>query len=70
MTSRERRREIRLLLDYESAAFALSLSKGALRVLVYRGRGPVVTKIGTRTLFAIKDLEKFVDDHREGSDET
>lgn len=60
------RGEIRLLLDYESAAKALSMSRGALRDLVYKGRGPVVIKIGSRTFFAVKDLEKFVDDHREG----
>ena len=54
-----------LLLDYESAAKALSLSRAALRDLVYKGRGPRTTKIGRRTLFAVKDLEAFVDHHRE-----
>lgn len=58
--------EIRLLLDYQGAAKALSMSRGALRDLVYKGRGPVVIKIGSRTFFAVSDLEKFVDDHREG----
>ena len=42
------------------------MTRGALRDLVYKGRGPVVTKIGTRTFFAIKDLEAFIDRHREG----
>ena len=55
---------IELLLDYE-AARALSLTRPALRDLVYKGRGPAVTKIGRRTLFALKDLEAFVDHHRD-----
>jgi len=54
-----------LLLDYERAARALSMSRAALRDLVYKGRGPRVTKIGRRTFFAIKDLEAFIDRHRE-----
>lgn len=54
-----------LLLDYERAAKALSLSRAALRDLVYKERGPVVTKIGRRTFFAIKDLQDFVEAHRE-----
>lgn len=57
---------LKLLLDYPAAAAALSMSRGALRDLVYKGRGPVVTKIGNRTFFAIKDLERFVERHREG----
>lgn len=56
----------RLLLDYGGAAYALSMSVGALQDLVYKGRGPVVTKIGRRTFFAVKDLEAFVDAHRQG----
>ena len=54
-----------LLLDYDGAARALSLSRAALRDLVYKGRGPRVTKIGRRTFFAVKDLEAFIDRHRE-----
>ncbi len=54
-----------LLLDYDGAARALSLSRAALRDLVYKGRGPRVTKIGRRTFFAVKDLEAFIDQHRE-----
>lgn len=57
---------IKLLLDYPAAAEALSMSRGALRDLVYKGRGPVITKIGSRTFFAVKDLERFVERHREG----
>lgn len=53
-----------LLLDYQSAAKALSLSPAALRDLVYKGRGPIVTRIGRRTFFALKDLEAFVEAHR------
>lgn len=56
---------LKLLLDYPAAAEALSMSRGALRDLVYKGRGPVVTKIGNRTFFAVKDLERFVEEHRE-----
>lgn len=54
-----------LLLDYEGAATTLSLSRAALRDLVYKGRGPRTTKIGRRTFFAVKDLEAFIDSHRE-----
>src|SRR6266853_1666546 len=54
-----------LLLDYERAAKALSMSRAALRDLVYKGRGPRVTKIGRRTFFTVKDLEAFIDRHRE-----
>jgi hypothetical protein len=54
-----------LLLNYEQAATALSLSRAALRDLVYKGRGPVVTRIGRRTLFAVSDLEEFIGQHRE-----
>lgn len=57
--------EVILLLDYDAAAKALSMSRAALRDLVYKGRGPIVTKIGRRTFFAVKDLEEFVDCHRE-----
>ncbi len=53
-----------LLLDYERAAQSLSMSRAALRDLVYKGRGPVVTKIGRRTFFAVRDLEDFVERHR------
>ena len=54
-----------LLLDYDGAAKALSLSRPALRDLVYKGRGPRVTKIGRRTFFAVRDLEAFVEACRE-----
>jgi predicted DNA-binding transcriptional regulator AlpA len=54
-----------LLLDYDGAAKALSMSRPALRDLVYKGRGPRTTKIGRRTFFAVKDLEAFIDQHRE-----
>lgn len=56
-----------LLLDYDGAAKSLSMSRAALRDLVYKGRGPRVTKIGRRTFFAVKDLEAFIDQHREGT---
>jgi hypothetical protein len=56
---------LQLLVDYEQAASALSLSRAALRDLVYKGRGPVVTKIGRRTLFAVSDLQAFVAQHRQ-----
>ncbi|GAB5470396.1 MAG: hypothetical protein Kilf2KO_34260 [Rhodospirillales bacterium] len=54
-----------LLLDYEGAARALSMSRAALRDLVYKGRGPTVTKIGRRTFFAVTDLEAFIEKRRE-----
>ena len=60
------RHDVRLLLDYNEAAKALCMTRGALRDLVYKGRGPVVVKIGNRTFFAIQDLEDFVAAHRQG----
>jgi len=60
------RPQTRLLYDYDGAAEMLSMSAGALRDLVYKGRGPVTTKIGRRTFFAYKDLESFVEDYRQG----
>ena len=53
-----------LLLDYPRAADALSLSEQALRDLVWKGRGPVVTEIGRRRMFSRKDLEEFVERNR------
>lgn len=58
---------LKLLLGYDEAARALSLSRAALRDLVYKGRGPAVTRIGRRTFFAVKDLEAFVERHREAA---
>ena len=57
----------KLQYDYKGAAALLSLSPAALRDLVYKGRGPVTVKIGRRTFFAHKDLENFIDQHREVS---
>ena len=54
----------KILLDYRGAAEALSLTEQALRDLVYKGRGPVVTKLGRRRLFAVTDLDEFVQRHR------
>jgi len=54
-----------LLYDYETAAKLLSLTRPALRDLVYKGRGPRITKIGRRTFFARADLDAFVQAHRE-----
>jgi len=56
----------KLLYDYPGAAALLSMTPEALRNLVYRGRGPITTKIGARTFFSYKDLEAFVDKHRQG----
>ncbi|WP_315836146.1 helix-turn-helix transcriptional regulator [Bradyrhizobium prioriisuperbiae] len=53
-----------LLADYRRAAALLGITPGALRDLCYRGRGPVQTKIGRRTLFAVADLHAFVAAHR------
>ena len=57
--------EEKLLYDYESAAEVSSLTRAALRDLVYRGRGPRITRIGRRTFFARRDLEDFIEAHRE-----
>ncbi len=56
----------KLLYDYAGAADQLSMSVQALRDLVYKGRGPVTTKIGRRTFFTYRDLEAFVEAHRHG----
>lgn len=56
---------IKLLLDYEEAAEALGMSRAALRDLVYKGRGPVTVKIGSRVFFWVDDLVAFVMEHRE-----
>ena len=53
-----------LLLDYPRAAKALGLEEQALRDLVWKGRGPVVTEIGRRRMFSLKDLEEFVERNR------
>jgi hypothetical protein len=55
---------ISLLLSYPRAAQALDLTEKALRDLVWKNRGPVVTKIGRRRMFALSDLEEFVARHR------
>jgi hypothetical protein len=55
---------ISLLLDYPRAAQALAITEQALRDLVWKNRGPVVTKIGRRRMFALSDLEEFVARHR------
>jgi hypothetical protein len=55
---------ISLLLDYKRAAQALGLTEQALRDLVWKNKGPVVTKIGRRRMFALADLEEFVARHR------
>jgi hypothetical protein len=56
-----------LILDYKRAAQALSLSEQALRDMVWKGRGPVVTVIGRRRFFAMSDLQEFVTSHRRPS---
>ena len=53
-----------LLLDYPRAAQALSLTEKAMRNLVSKGRGPVVTEIGRRRMFSRKDLDEFVERNR------
>jgi hypothetical protein len=42
----------------------LGLTEQALRDLVWKNRGPVVTEIGRRRMFALADLEDFVARHR------
>lgn len=53
-----------LLYDYKQAARMLGLTEQALRDLVWKNRGPVVTEVGRRRLFALSDLEDFVARHR------
>ena len=55
---------ISLLLSYPRAAQALDLTEQALRDLVWKNKGPVVTKIGRRRMFALSDLKDFIDSHR------
>ncbi len=55
----------KLLLDYKGASATLSMSPVALRDLVYKNKGPRVTRIGRRTFFAWKDLEAFVEEYRQ-----
>jgi hypothetical protein len=64
MHTRDQARSIKLLLNYKDAADALGLTEQALRDLVWKNRGPVVTEIGRRRLFAFSDLEDFVARHR------
>src|ERR1035437_1981081 len=63
MHSQDQAGSIKLLLDYKAAADALGLTEQALRDLVWKNRGPVVTEIGRRRLFAVSDLEEFVARH-------
>lgn len=51
----------KLMYDYEGAAFLLSMTRNALRDLVYRGRAPKSIKLGTRTFFAHKDIEEWIE---------
>jgi transposase len=53
-----------LLLDYNNAAALLGMTRGALRDLVYKRRGPATVSVGRRTLFAYRDLEAWLDAHR------
>jgi hypothetical protein len=64
MHTRDQANSIKLLLGYRAAADALGLTEQALRDLVWKNRGPVVTEIGRRRLFAVSDLEEFVARHR------
>lgn len=64
MRAQASNRDTPLLYDYKQAAQKLSLTEQALRDLVWKGRGPVVTEIGRRRLFALSDLEDFVARHR------
>lgn len=51
----------KLLWNYAETAKNLSLTEQALRDLVYKGRGPHVTRIGRRALFRPGDVEAWVD---------
>lgn len=52
----------KLLWNYAEAAGFLSLTEQALRDLVYKGRGPHVTRIGRRALFRPSDVKAWVDE--------
>jgi len=52
----------KLLWNYEEAAQSLSLTVQALRDLVYKGRGPKVTRMGRRVLFRPADVASWVDE--------
>jgi hypothetical protein len=64
MHTRDQVNSIKLLLDYKAAADALGLSEHALRDLVWKNRGPVVAAIGRRRMFALTDLQDFINSHR------
>lgn len=51
----------KLLWNYEETAHHLSLTVQALRDLVYKGRGPKVTRIGQRAMFRPVDVKDWVD---------
>ncbi|WP_374650263.1 helix-turn-helix transcriptional regulator [Dongia sp.] len=53
-----------LLLDYPSAAAALSMTRQALSDLVYKNRGPAIVKIGSRTFFTPDDLKAWISRQR------
>ena len=64
MHTRDQANSIQLLLDYKKAADALGLTEQALRDLVWKNKGPVVTEIGRRRMFALTDLQDFIKRHR------
>ena len=53
-----------LLLNYKQAARALGFTEKALRDLVWKRRGPVVTKVGRRRMFYVDDLKEWIARHR------
>ena len=53
-----------LLLNYKQAAKALGFTEKALRDLVWKRRGPVVTKVGRRRMFYVDDLKEWIARHR------
>lgn len=57
---------MQILYSYSEAAGLLGLPTAqALRDLVYKGRGPVATRIGARVLFAYADLTAWAAAHRD-----
>lgn len=50
----------KLLWTYQDTAKRLSLTVQALRDLVYKGRGPKVTRIGRRVMFRPNDVEEWI----------
>jgi predicted DNA-binding transcriptional regulator AlpA len=52
------------LLDYQDAAYVLSITPVALRNLVHKGNAPTITKIGRRVFFSRADIKTWIEKNR------